>query len=319
MLMRTLMVRTTDSRSALSATFFFISRCHWAEMLREALASQHSHSYDSAIYSGTGPFVSGFIIGHEILIRPLVFFGIFFFMNFWERIAPRRRLQTPRATRWFANLSLAFVNGLAGHLFFSLSATALAVLSDEAGWGLFHRLHLPSLTAGLLSLLLLDLAIYLQHLLFHKIRILWSIHGMHHTDLDLDVTRGVRFHPPEILLSLLIKMALIVAFGIPAWAFITFEILLNGTSMFNHSNIFLGARTDKILRYLLVTPDMHRVHHSVIIRERNSNFGFNVPWWDRLFGTYRSQPEAGHQAMVKPAERVGCSHGWKRREGPVGG
>jgi sterol desaturase/sphingolipid hydroxylase (fatty acid hydroxylase superfamily) len=239
-----------------------------------------------------------FIIDHEILIRPLIFFGTFLFMSFWEGIAPRRKLQTSKATRWFANLSLAVVNGVAGRFFFSLSATGLAVLSDESGWGLFHRLHLPPVVSGLFSLLLLDFAIYFQHLLFHKIRILWSIHGMHHTDLDIDVTTGARFHPLEILLSLLIKMSVIVAFGIPPWAFIVFEILLNGTSMFNHSNIILGARTDRILRYLLVTPDMHRVHHSVIIRERNSNFGFNVPWWDRLFGTYRSQPEAGHQAMM---------------------
>jgi sterol desaturase/sphingolipid hydroxylase (fatty acid hydroxylase superfamily) len=222
--------------------------------------------------------LSDFIIDYEIVIRPLFFFLTFLFMSLWEGVAPRRRLQTPRTTRWFANLSLAFVNGLAGRFVFLFLVTAVAVLSEQSGWGLFHLLRLSSLVAGLISLFLLDLAIYFQHLLFHKIRILWSIHGMHHTDLDIDVTTGTRFHPLEILLSLLFKMAIIVAFGVPAWAFTVFQILLNGTSMFSHSNIFLGARADSVFRYLLVTPDMHRVHHSVITHERNSNFGFNLPW-----------------------------------------
>lgn len=239
-----------------------------------------------------------FIIDHQIPIRLFGFLGIFFFMTVWEIIAPRRTLRVSKPNRWSINLSLTFLNALISRFVFSLSATGSAILAGDHGWGILNYLHVPSLAAGIISIILLDLVIYLQHLFFHKIRIFWFIHGMHHTDLDIDVTTGARFHPFEIVLSLLIKIGVILLFGIPAWAFIIFEVLLNGTSMFNHSNVSLSTKIDRFLRYFLVTPDMHRVHHSVIIREYNSNFGFSVPWWDWLFGTYKSQPEAGHDAMV---------------------
>ena len=172
------------------------------------------------------------------------------------------------------------------------------MVAGDRGWGLLNQLDLPPPVAGVMAIVLLDLTIYLQHLLFHRIPFLWPLHGLHHTDLDIDVTTGARFHPLEIALSLLIKAGTIVLVGVPTWAFLLFEILLNGTSMFNHSNVRIPPGADRLLRLFLVTPDMHRVHHSVIIRERNSNFGFSLSWWDRLFGTYRAQPEKGHDGMV---------------------
>jgi sterol desaturase/sphingolipid hydroxylase (fatty acid hydroxylase superfamily) len=219
-------------------------------------------------------------------------------MAAWEVFAPLRALRTSKPIRWFNNLSITFLDAFVGRLVFQLSAVSLAILGEEHGWGIFNYLRVNSVTAGVISIVLLDLAIYLQHLIFHKVRIFWFIHGIHHTDLDIDVTTGARFHPVEIVLSMLIKMGIIVLMGIPAWSFLVFEILLNGTSMFNHSNIRINTKVDRFLRLLLVTPDMHRVHHSVIIREHDSNFGFNLPWWDRLFGTYKDQPTAGHTDMV---------------------
>jgi len=146
--------------------------------------------------------------------------------------------------------------------------------------------------------IVLDLAIYLQHVLFHAVPVLWRLHRMHHADLEFDVSTGVRFHPIEILLSMGIKLGVVAALGTPAVAVLVFEVLLNATSMFNHGNVRLPARTDRVLRWIVVTPEMHRVHHSVVPRETNSNFGFNLPWWDRLFGTYRAQPAAGHEGMT---------------------
>jgi sterol desaturase/sphingolipid hydroxylase (fatty acid hydroxylase superfamily) len=152
--------------------------------------------------------------------------------------------------------------------------------------------------AALVGFLALDLVIYVQHVVFHKVPVLWRLHRMHHADLDIDVTTGVRFHPLEIVISLLIKIAVILALGIPVVAVILFEVVLNVTSMFNHSNVSMPAWLDRVLRFIVVTPDMHRVHHSILRRETDSNFGFNLPWWDRLFGTYRAQPEAGHAGMT---------------------
>jgi len=235
---------------------------------------------------------------HQFLMRLSAFLGIFLFMAVWETIAPRRVPRTPKPLRWFSNLSLTFLNSLVGRFLFPLSAAGLAMSAETHGWGILNHLNMPSLVVGLISLGLLDLAIYAQHFIFHKIRIFWPIHGLHHTDLDIDVTTGTRFHPVEIALSLLIKMGIIVLIGIPAWSFLLFEVLLNGTSMFNHSNVRINTKIDGLLRLVLVTPDMHRVHHSVIIREHDSNFGFNLAWWDRMFGTYRDQPEAGHTHMV---------------------
>jgi sterol desaturase/sphingolipid hydroxylase (fatty acid hydroxylase superfamily) len=193
---------------------------------------------------------------------------------------------------------MTIINAVVVRLIFSSAAIGAAFLSETNAWGIFNIFKLSSLTAGILSLILLDLAIYAQHALFHFYMPFWRLHRMHHTDLDIDVTTGARFHPVEIALSMGIKIAVVIMLGAPAWSVLVFEVMLNATSMFNHSNISLPAGVDRILRRLVVTPDMHRVHHSVIIAETNSNFGFNFPWWDRLFGTYRDQPAAGHAAMV---------------------
>ncbi len=174
----------------------------------------------------------------------------------------------------------------------------VAVYAEERGWGLLQVMAVPSWVQGIAAIAVLDLVIYVQHVLFHKVPFFWRFHRMHHTDLDIDVTTGARFHPAEILLSMGIKMGAVVVFGVPVWSVIAFEILLNGTAMFNHSNIHIPSGKDRLLRLMVVTPDMHRVHHSVIIRETDSNFGFSFPWWDRFFGTYRAQPAAGHTGMT---------------------
>ncbi len=172
------------------------------------------------------------------------------------------------------------------------------MIAKGHGWGLFNQLQLPYWLVVIISVLLLDLAIYLQHVVFHAIPVLWRLHRMHHTDLDFDVTTGIRFHPIEILLSMGIKLGVVVILGPPAVAVLIFEVLLNGTAMFNHGNVRIWQGLDRVLRWIVVTPEMHRVHHSIIPAETNSNFGFNSPWWDRLFGTYRAQPSAGHLRMT---------------------
>jgi sterol desaturase/sphingolipid hydroxylase (fatty acid hydroxylase superfamily) len=183
-------------------------------------------------------------------------------------------------------------------LVYPAAAVGTALLAEARGWGLFRALEAPTWLAIAASVILLDLAIYLQHVLFHAVPVLWRLHRMHHADLEFDVTTGVRFHPIEILLSIGIKLGVVAALGTPAVAVLVFEVLLNATSMFNHGNVWLPAQIDRELRWIVVTPEMHRVHHSVVPRETNSNFGFNLPWWDRLFGTYRAQPAAGHEGMT---------------------
>jgi len=185
-----------------------------------------------------------------------------------------------------------------GRIVAPTGAAGFALFAEERGWGLFNMVALPSWLELLLALFLLDLAIYLQHRLFHYVPVLSRLHRMHHADLDVDVTTGARFHPLEILLSLGIKFLVVVPLGASPLAVLLFEITLNGTSMFNHSNVRVAPAIERLLRWLVVTPDMHRVHHSIMRRETNSNFGFNFSWWDRLFGTYRHQPEAGHEAMT---------------------
>jgi sterol desaturase/sphingolipid hydroxylase (fatty acid hydroxylase superfamily) len=178
------------------------------------------------------------------------------------------------------------------------SAVTVALAVEAHGWGILNLVTLPLWLAALLSVVILDLAIYAQHVVFHYVPVLWRLHRMHHADIDIDVTTGARFHPLEILLSMCIKFALIVILGAPAVGVLIFEVILNATAMFNHSNVRISKRIDAWLRCVVVTPDMHRVHHSIVGRETNSNFGFNLPWWDRLFSTYRAQPVAGHQAMT---------------------
>ncbi|MCH8885401.1 MAG: sterol desaturase family protein [SAR324 cluster bacterium] len=219
-------------------------------------------------------------------------------MALWEAVAPRRRRIAPTALRWLSNLTLVAVNTAVLRLAFPLLAVGLAALSAERGWGLLNQFTVPSWIAVAGSVVILDMAIYLQHVMVHAVPVFWRLHRMHHSDVDLDVTSGARFHPLEIVLSMGIKLILVAALGPPAVAVVIFEVLLNGTSMFNHSNVRIPEALDRWLRLVVVTPDMHRVHHSIIPRETNSNFGFNLPWWDRLFGTYRAQPEAGHGAMT---------------------
>lgn len=238
------------------------------------------------------------ILAQEATLRLTVFLAVLVAMALWEVAAPRRRLDIPRVIRWTNNLALVVVDTVILRLTFPILAVGLALMAEERGWGLFNALDIPLWLAVLLSILLLDLAIYLQHVLFHAVPGLWRLHRMHHADLEFDVTTGLRFHPVEIVLSMVIKLAVVAALGAPAVAVLLFEVLLNATALFNHANIRLPTGVDRVLRWVMVTPDMHRVHHSVIPAETNSNFGFNLPWWDRLLGTYRAQPKAGHEGMT---------------------
>lgn len=238
------------------------------------------------------------VMEHEPAVRFGFFFGILVLMAIWEHLAPRRRPTVARSIRWLSNLSLVAINTIVLRAVFPIVAVGLALLAQERGWGLLNNVMLPRWFTILLAVLLLDLAIYLQHVMFHAIPMFWRLHMVHHTDLDFDVTTGVRFHTVEIILSMCIKMAVVMMLGPPAVAVVIFEVALNGTSLFNHGNVRLPVNLDRYLRLLVVTPDMHRVHHSVVAHETNSNFGFNLPWWDRIFGTYRDQPAAGHDAMT---------------------
>jgi sterol desaturase/sphingolipid hydroxylase (fatty acid hydroxylase superfamily) len=238
------------------------------------------------------------LLTYEPAIRVGAFAAIFMAMALWELLAPRRRQAIGRLRRWPSNLGIVVLNTLLVRLAFPTAAVGVALLAESRGWGLFPALNAPPWLAVVAAVMLLDLAIYLQHVLFHAVPVLWRLHRMHHADLEFDVTTGARFHPIEILLSMAIKLGIVAALGAPAVAVLIFEVLLNATSMFNHGNVRLPQRLDRVLRWLVVTPDMHRVHHSVVPRETNSNFGFNLTWWDHLFGTYRAQPQAGHQAMT---------------------
>jgi len=237
------------------------------------------------------------IVANEAALRLGFFFGVLVVMALWELAAPRRALRNSRGRRWPSNLAITGLNAFLLRLVFPLAAMGVANLSATNGWGLLNSVELPGWVETVAAVLILDLAIYAQHVIFHLWGPLWRLHRMHHTDLDLDVTSGARFHPVEILLSMLIKMGVVMAIGAPVVSVLFFEILLNATAMFNHSNVFVPLGIDRVLRLFVVTPDFHRVHHSVLIRETNSNYGFNIPWWDRLFGTYRAQPEKGHKDM----------------------
>jgi sterol desaturase/sphingolipid hydroxylase (fatty acid hydroxylase superfamily) len=237
------------------------------------------------------------ILATEPQLRLVVFLGVLVAMALWEVAAPRRRQEIPRVIRWTNNLGLVVIDTIALRLSFPILAVGLAALAQDSGWGLFNIIAVPGWAAILISIIVLDLVIYLQHVMFHAVPALWRLHRMHHADLEFDVTTGLRFHPVEILLSMGIKLAVVLALGPPAVAVLIFEVLLNATAMFNHSNVRLPTFADRILRLIVVTPDMHRVHHSTLPEETNSNFGFNLPWWDRLLGTYKAQPKAGHEGM----------------------
>lgn len=242
--------------------------------------------------------IQGAIVTYEVAIRLGFFFGVFALIAIWEVLAPRRSLTTSKTMRWLSNLGIAFLNPVGVRLVTPIMPVTLALLAQKSGWGLLNNFALPYWLPVVIGVAVLDLVIYLQHVVFHTVPALWRLHMMHHADLDFDMTTGLRFHPIEMLLSMGIKLSVVVVIGPPALAVLIFEILLNTTSMFNHGNIRLPSTIDRRLRLLVVTPDMHRVHHSVTIRETNSNFGFNLPWWDRLLGTYRDQPAAGHEGMT---------------------
>jgi sterol desaturase/sphingolipid hydroxylase (fatty acid hydroxylase superfamily) len=242
--------------------------------------------------------MSDSILAYEWAIRFVFFFGILVLMAIWEVLAPRRSLKTSKSIRWYSNLGLVFIDTLAVRLLLPVQAVGMALLVEDRGWGILTNISLPYWMAVAIGVVGLDLVIYLQHTMFHTIPTLWRLHRVHHTDLDFDVTTGIRFHPVEILLSMGIKMSAVVVLGAPPISVVIFEVLLNATSMFNHGNVRLPGRIDRLLRLIVVTPEMHRVHHSVVIQEHNSNFGFNLPWWDRLLGTYRDQPAAGHEGMT---------------------
>ncbi|WP_171130724.1 MULTISPECIES: sterol desaturase family protein [unclassified Ruegeria] len=241
--------------------------------------------------------MSDTILVAEPTIRLIAFLSVLAAMALWEVAAPRRRRDIPRVIRWTNNLALVVLDTAILRLTFPILAVGLAAMAEDRGWGLFNNIEAPVWVAILVSMLLLDLAIYLQHVIFHAVPGLWRLHRMHHADLDFDATTGLRFHPVEILISMGIKLAVVAALGPPAVAVLLFEVILNATALFNHANIDLPRPVDRILRWLVVTPDMHRVHHSVDPSETNSNFGFNLPWWDRLLGTYIAQPEKGHKGM----------------------
>jgi sterol desaturase/sphingolipid hydroxylase (fatty acid hydroxylase superfamily) len=236
--------------------------------------------------------------GYESVIRLGCFAGVLAVMQLWEVLAPRRRLTQKRAVRWSSNLGLVVLNTLAVRLLVPLGAVGVALLAEERTWGLLNNVPVPAWLAVPLAVVALDLVIYLQHVMFHAVPALWRLHMVHHADLDFDATTGVRFHTVEILLSIGIKIAAVAVLGASALAVLLFEVLLNATSLFNHGNVRLPSGLDRVLRLIVVTPEMHRVHHSVVPRETNSNFGFNLPWWDFLFGTYRAQPAAGHEGMT---------------------
>lgn len=250
----------------------------------------------SAFMTGLDP--TNGALAAEPMIRLGAFAAVLAVLMAWELLAPRRPLTVGRWRRWPGNVGVVVIDALLLRILFPTAAVGLAMVVEANGWGLLNLVVVPNWLAMLAAIILLDLIIYAQHVLFHAVPVLWRLHRMHHADLDIDVTTGIRFHPVEILLSMIIKLGAVVVLGAPALGVMIFEVLLNATSMFNHSNIRLAAGLDRRLRHILVTPDMHRVHHSIVARETNSNFGFNLPWWDRLFGTYRAQPAAGHEAMT---------------------
>jgi sterol desaturase/sphingolipid hydroxylase (fatty acid hydroxylase superfamily) len=233
----------------------------------------------------------------EQLVRLGAFVGVLGAMAAWEWLSPRRARILPRLVRWSGNLGLVALDAVVVRLAFPVAAAGFAAIAAERGWGLLNAFEVPHWIAFGLALLALDMAIYFQHVMFHAVPVLWRLHRVHHADPDCDVTTGLRFHPVEIVLSMLIKLAAIALIGAPAAAVLAFEILLNACAMFNHGNVAIPAAIDRALRRVIVTPDMHRIHHSMEMAETNSNYGFNLAWWDRLFGTYRAEASLPQERM----------------------
>ncbi|MDF2231344.1 sterol desaturase family protein [Albimonas sp. CAU 1670] len=234
----------------------------------------------------------------EVLVRLGLFLGIFLVMAGWEAFAAARPGALPKARRWVTNWAVAILDMLVIRLLFPAAAVGAAVDASAQGWGLFNGLGAPGWLAGAVCLVVLDLAIWGQHVAFHRVPLLWRLHKVHHADRDVDVTTALRFHPLEATLSMLLKVALVYALGAPAWSVLVFEVLLNGCAMFNHANVALPAAWERRLRRVLVTPEMHRIHHSVIREEHDTNFGFSVSWWDRLSGLYSAEPRGGEAGLT---------------------
>lgn len=237
-------------------------------------------------------------MSNEGVIRLGFSAGIFGIMAIWETLGARRGLTASKGRRWFGNLGLVLLDTLIVRLLFPAAAIGMALMAEDFGWGLFNTVDVPYWLAIVLSVVLLDFATYLQHVMFHAIPALWRLHMVHHADVDFDVTTGIRFHPIEMVLSMLIKLAAVSVLGAPVIGVIIFEVVLNALAMFNHANVHIPLRLDRALRWMIVTPDMHRVHHSVDDVEYTTDFGFNLSWWDRLLGTYLDQPAKGHQGMI---------------------
>lgn len=235
---------------------------------------------------------------NEATIRLGVFLGLFALLAISEWARPRRPLVVPKGGRWLTNIGIVIIDSVAVRLIFPAAAVGVALWAENSGYGFFNIVDVPVWLAGLICIVALDFAVWLSHVLSHKVPLFWRFHRMHHCDRDIDVTTAIRFHPFEIIGSMIWKVAWVVALGAPAWSVILFEIILNGVAMFNHSNLKLPLGLDRIARMIIVTPDMHRVHHSTIPSETDSNYGFNFPFWDRLFGTYVDQPSKGHDAMT---------------------
>lgn len=238
------------------------------------------------------------LLDYEIWLRLGAFASVLILLIAIEFWWPRRGRERTRRQRWGSNLGIVVVDTVIVRLLFPVAAIGTALWAEENGVGLLNMTEIPAWLSLVLAFLVLDFAIWGQHLIFHRVPWLWRMHRMHHADVDVDVTTALRFHPIEIALSMLIKIAIVALLGAPAIAVLMFEVILNATAMFNHSNIRLRGRADKWLRTVLVTPDMHRIHHSWHVHETDSNFGFNLPWWDRLFGTYRAQPDDGQTTMT---------------------
>ena len=252
---------------------------------------------DTTYHQARTMSVSEFVMNHEAAIRLVFFFSILFIMALWEFVTPRRRLTVSKTLRWINNLGIVFLDSFLVRIIFPGAVVGMAAFAHEHGWGFFNHFQVSHSLAVALSVIVMDFVIYLQHVMFHAIPIFWRIHRMHHADLDFDVTTGIRFHPFEIILSMVIKFGMVVVIGPPVLGVVIFEVLLNATSMFNHGNVCIQRGLDRVLRWIVVTPEMHRVHHSVVYYETNSNFGFNLPLWDRFLGTYLDQPRMGHEGM----------------------
>ena len=233
----------------------------------------------------------------ETYLRLGIFLGVFVMMALWEKVNPRRKLSESKLRRWITNLGLIFFNTVIVRVTVGAMVFTVAIFARENGWGLFNYIETSPWFAVAVSVIVLDFAIYLQHIIVHAVPFLWQLHSVHHADLDFDVSTGLRFHPLEIILSLFYKSIIVIMIGVPPMAVVIFEMILNATSLFNHGNVFIPKTIDRLLRYIIVTPDMHRIHHSTIVDETNSNYGFSVSLWERLCGTYKKSSKLGQLDM----------------------